>query len=213
MGSDWSLRHMVTGSAQGCVSGCRRQGNWVWQITVDRLGYSCHLKRQYLLAQNKTDVAWQVRPGSQVAFCKLFRLSVGVTSLHRNLQMPYVTCYTSQVSSHSCSLSYACSCNFIFKVLKSCNRHFCDTYICLKAWAPKLFIYRLLDMLGSYFWNRHFPITFVTIVTHVQLTQLRFSALLCHPLLEDLRWWNQNGILQQGRTMSRGLALIRDRDL
>lgn len=58
--------------------------------------------------------------------------------------MPYVTCYTSRVSSCPCSPSCACSYNFSFKVLKSCNRHFCDTYMCLKAWAPKLFIYRLL---------------------------------------------------------------------
>lgn len=55
--------------------------------------------------------------------------------------------------------------------------------------------------------------TFVTIVTHAQLPQLRFSALFCHPLLEDLRWWNQNELLQKGRTTSRGLALVQERDL
>lgn len=43
--------------------------------------------------------------------------------------------------------------------------------------APKLFIYRLLDVLGSCFQSRHSSITAVAIATHAQLTQFRFSAL------------------------------------
>lgn len=51
---------MVTGSAQGCIlatEGRTTKAARVGQITVESLGYSYHLKRQYLWAQNKTDVA------------------------------------------------------------------------------------------------------------------------------------------------------------
>lgn len=160
---------MVAGSAQGCIlaTECRTtEAARVGQITVESLGYSYHLKRQYLWAQNKTDVAWQVRHGAQVTSCSFFHLSVWVKLLYHNLQMSYVACYTSQVFYTLAPHQVPIAINFSSKVLKSCNGRFCDTYECLEAWAPTLFIYRLLDILGSHFWNGHSSITVGAIATH-----------------------------------------------
>lgn len=124
-----------------------------------------------------------------------------------------MTCYTSQIFFTLAPHHVSVAINFSSIVLKSCNGHFCDTEECLKAWAPKQFIYRPLDMLGSYFWNRHSSITVVAIATHAQLTQLRFSALLCHLSIKDLRWWNKNHLLQQRRTANRGLFITQEKEL